>query len=186
MRYILLIILAALIAYLFIDKPLALWLAHYDLGGFKVVTKLGDAALWVVPSLLLYLYFRKSSPPKAKKALYVLGSVAISGIIVDIIKPIIGRARPNELLHHHFYGFEPLTFKASFWSMPSGHSATAFSGFLALALLYPKYRHLFLALATLTALSRVLLTKHYLSDVLIGSTIGALTAIWLYKRFFHV
>ena len=185
MRYAPFIILAAIIAYLFIDKPLTLWLAHYDLGAFKVITKLGDAALWVIPSLLIYLYFRKRSPQKAKKALYLLGSVAISGIIVDILKPLIGRARPKELLHHHFYGFDPFTFKASFWSMPSGHSATAFSGFVALALLFPKYRYLFLALATLTALSRVLLTKHYLSDVLIGSTIGALTAIWLYKRLFH-
>ena len=186
MRYILFITVSTIITFLFIDRSLALWLAHHDLGAFKIVTKLGNAALWVVPSLLLYLYFRKSSPQKAKKALYVLGSVAISGLIVDIIKPIIGRARPKELLHYHFYGFDPLTFKASFWSMPSGHSATAFSGFVALALLYPKYRYLFLALATLTALSRVLLTKHYLSDVLIGSTIGALTAIWLYKRLLHV
>ena len=184
MRYAPFIILAAIIAYFFIDKPLTLWLSHYDLVAFKVVTKLGDAAFWVVPSLLLYLYFKKSSPQKAKKALYVFGSVAISGIVVDILKPIIGRARPKELLHHHFYGFDPFTFKASFWSMPSGHSATAFSGFVALAFLFPKYRYLFFSLATLTALSRVLLTKHYLSDVLVGSTIGALTAWILYKKIF--
>jgi len=185
MRYLAFIIIAAFSAYFFIDKPLALWLSQHDFALYQYITKLGDAVLWIVPSLLLYLYFRKKTPQKAKKALYVLGSVAISGIVVDILKPLIGRARPKELLHHHFYGFDPFTFKASFWSMPSGHSATAFSGFVALAFLYPKYRYLFFAFATLTALSRVLLTKHYLSDVLIGSTIGALTAIWLYKRLFH-
>ena len=174
----------AAVSIFYFDKTFALFFHSHHFTFFEPITTLGNAALWLVPSLLLWLLWRKSALKRAKKALFVFGSVAISGIIVDILKPLIGRARPKELFYHNFYGLDPLTFKASFWSMPSGHSATAFAAGMSLALLYPRYRWLFFVAAAIVAFSRVALTKHYLSDIIIGSLIGALTALWLYKRMF--
>ncbi|MRI83442.1 MAG: phosphatase PAP2 family protein [Nitratiruptor sp.] len=177
-------LLLAGVTFFWFDPLLATILHHYASPGWRAITALGNAAFALAISLGLYLLWRTRNPQQAKKALYVLASVALSGLIVDILKPLIGRARPKLLFNEGFYGFEPLTFKASYWSMPSGHSATAFALGVSLALLFPRYRLLWLALAGLVALSRVILGKHYPSDVLIGSLIGALTAWWLYRRIF--
>ncbi len=185
MKKILVIFLLAALSIFFLDRPVALFFHNHYVSFFKPITALGNAALWLIPTLLLWLFLRKTRPYQAKNALFVFGSVVISGLIVDILKPIIGRARPKVLFHEDFFGIDPLTFKASFWSMPSGHSATAFAVGVSLALLFPRYRIPILIASTLVAFSRIALTKHYLSDVIVGSAIGALTALWLYKRMFH-
>ncbi|WP_366927996.1 phosphatase PAP2 family protein [Sulfurovum sp.] len=40
---------------------------------------------------------------------------------------------------------------------------------------------LFIVLALMIGLSRILLTAHYPSDVLFGAFIGIMTAIWMYN-----
>lgn len=182
LRLSLILIAIATLSFFLLDQEAARFFAKHDFTFLKPITALGNAAWIVALSLLAWLYFKKRDETKAKKALFVFLSVALSGLIVDILKPIIGRARPKLLMHENFFGFEPLTFKASFWSMPSGHSATAFALGVSLALLYPRYRFFFIALATLVAFSRIALIKHYPSDVIIGSLIGAISAIWLYDK----
>ena len=64
-------------------------------------------------------------------------------------------------------------------SFASGHAVTAFSLALALSFLFPKYRvPLFLAAAAVAA-SRVLLTAHFLGDVVFGAYIGIATVLVL-------
>ncbi len=118
------------------------------------------------------------------KAGFVFATVAISGIIVNIIKPIFGRIRPHIYFEKGEAGFEPLTLGHSFASFPSGHSATAFGFFVALAIMYKSYRYFFLFLAAMIAFSRIAIVRHYPSDVLIGSLVGALTTVFLYERYF--
>ncbi len=64
------------------------------------------------------------------------------------------------------------------YSFPSGHTAMSFLFAVVLSDMYPKYMYLFYTIAVLTALSRLYLGVHYLSDVvggaLIGITIGVL------------
>lgn len=68
---------------------------------------------------------------------------------------------------------------AEFWeggrSFPSGHSATSFAFAAAIAHYYPHNRWIkwgAYALATGVTLSRYPAKKHYLSDILVGATIG--------------
>jgi membrane-associated phospholipid phosphatase len=59
-------------------------------------------------------------------------------------------------------------------SFPSGHAATAFCVFLMLAF-FVKQRwatYTFLALALLTAFSRVYISQHFIQDTIVGSWIG--------------
>jgi len=184
MTKIFLTLLLAIISYLFIDKELALFFYKHHFTLFKPLTATGNAAPWIVGSLAFYLFYRKKEPLFAKKALYLLSSIAISGIITDIIKPLIARPRPKVWLSEHLYNPQFLEFKASFWSMPSGHTTTAFAAATALSLLLPKYRFLFFLWAFLVGFSRIALTKHFLSDTIIGALIGTLTALILYNYFF--
>lgn len=57
-------------------------------------------------------------------------------------------------------------------SFPSGHAAAAAGWTVALALMFPRAKWIFVAVAALACAQRVECGAHYLSDVLIGSGIG--------------
>ncbi|OYW31113.1 MAG: hypothetical protein B7Z47_02090, partial [Chthoniobacter sp. 12-60-6] len=61
--------------------------------------------------------------------------------------------------------FDWFAMRATYASFPSGHSAIIFSTAVAFAVLFPRARTILLALAGLVAISRVVLSSHYPSDV---------------------
>ncbi len=67
-------------------------------------------------------------------------------------------------------------------SFPSGHSATAFGAMGVLSLVFKRLRLFFLLAGSLIAFSRIPTLHHYLSDVLIGSTFGMASSIFIYNR----
>src|SRR5262249_52921928 len=83
-------------------------------------------------------------------ALYLFLAVAISGISNDIIKLIVGRARPMIDVRD----LRPFTFGYDYQSFPSGHAAIAFALALALGAMMPRFRWLFLVYAIAIAASR--------------------------------
>ncbi|MDD3597464.1 phosphatase PAP2 family protein [Sulfuricurvum sp.] len=177
---------SAFLSYLYLDKSLALYCHQIHSLWVKklffLLTQIGDSKYTLIPLAIFYLIYRKFNTLIARKLLYLFSVVAFSGILVDIIKVIVARMRPKMLFLYDQYEFVWFKTGSSFNSFPSGHSATAFSFFVALSLLYPKYRYLFFALAALVVSSRVVLSAHYLSDVLIGSLIGGLSALWIHRK----
>ncbi|NPA04012.1 MAG: phosphatase PAP2 family protein [Epsilonproteobacteria bacterium] len=176
----------AFLSVLYLDAPLAYYFHNNHLAIFKSITELGNAFYYLVGFLGLFLWFRyKEKLDKAVEMLYLFFSVFLSGVLVAIPKILIGRPRPKLFFQGESFYPQWLEFKGSLWSMPSGHSATAFAVGVGLALLYPRYRWFFIALAALVAISRVVLTKHYLSDIIVGALIGGLTSWWLYRKVFN-
>jgi len=116
-------------------------------------------------------------------AFYVFASVAIAGIIANLSKNVIGRARPKLYAEQGDFSFHFLSFNADWASFPSGHATTAMALGLALALLFPRFRWVFLTLGFWIAVSRLFVGAHYPSDVLGGAVLGGVTA-WLLARFF--
>ncbi|MHB8066874.1 MAG: phosphatase PAP2 family protein [Desulfobaccales bacterium] len=122
----------------------------------------------------------------SRNLLYICVTGAVAIVIGEGLKYLLGRYRPIMLFEQNLYG---LSFFASKWALtstPSGHTVRAFSLLTALSLLCRRgaATALFLSLATLIGLSRILLTDHYPSDVLFGAYIGICTALWTYKYFF--
>ena len=117
---------------------------------------------------------------------FLFGSVAGSGILVNIVKLFIGRARPKLMDSVGAIHFEPFTGGYDFASMPSGHSATMGAVTLALMLWFPGLRWLILPIGLLAAATRIAAKAHYPSDVVSGFAIGVLFALlfsrWLGKR----
>jgi undecaprenyl-diphosphatase len=93
-----------------------------------------------------------------------------------LLKRLAGRRRPCAIEPHAWADLLP----PDRFSFPSGHSMTAFSLCVSLALSYPVLLGALLACALSVAASRILLGMHFLSDVVAGSVLGALVgyAAW--------
>lgn len=93
-----------------------------------------------------------------------------TGMAVGIIKLIVGRTRPDDGQgSRHFRPF------SGNFSFPSGHAATAFALVTPWLYYYPNpVTYLLLVLPASTAISRMVLDRHWFTDVLTGSVMGLL------------
>lgn len=180
-RWIAAILIAATVSYLFFDRSIALYCAQTCRGEyndfFRTVTELGVSTPYLVVSGLLYLYFYtiRKTPRYAHNAKFIFLAVAVSGIAADVVKVIAGRFRPSLFLEQGLYGFDFFHLKAAMLSFPSGHTATAFALAAVIALYWPRWALVGWGMAIMVGLSRITLTMHYTSDVLVGALIGIMT-----------
>jgi undecaprenyl-diphosphatase len=114
-------------------------------------------------------------------ALYVFAAVASSGIVANVCKYVIGRARPRYFDQTGTVSFDLFSGDASWASFPSGHATTAMALGVSLALLFPRFRWIFLCAGFWIAASRLFLLQHYPSDMLAGCALGG-TVAWLLAR----
>ncbi len=109
-------------------------------------------------------------------------SLAISTVVYTGSKALIRRQRPTRT-------DDPLNFvvpftKKGFTSFPSGHANTAFSVATAFALHYKDVNWVpwvAYSLATLTSVSRLYDDRHWVSDVIIGASIGHFITKGIYR-----
>lgn len=183
-----LVLLLCTMTYMFADIQAALWFnAQKESLAWKVfsfITLFGESQWYLIPGILLFIVLRKNKPLIAFKGLYLFTAVAVSGIAADIIKFIAGRARPKLWFSDQLYLFDFFHTEAEWTSFPSGHSATAFSAAIVLAIYYPRWRIAFFCTAALIACSRIVLTKHYISDVIAGSFLGIASTVLIYNQYF--
>jgi len=159
------------------------------------LTTTGDAKWYLIPTgigVLAATFLRARAAGRAARRLwgwcaaaagFVFGAIALSGILVNVVKVLVGRPRPKLLDMEGALGFSPFTFDADFHSFPSGHANTLLALGLALAFLLPRYRRWFISIAAVLALSRVAVNAHYLSDLVAGGALAVPTTAWLRGRF---
>lgn len=129
---------------------------------FARVTHLGDGLAALALSAALWPHDRDTAQLVVNAGLRV-------GVASVVLKSIISRARPYE----DAADCAPYRFGlASCVSMPSGHTATAFSMAHVLAHQYPKQSWLWYGLAVLAGWSRVETNNHWPSDVVAGALLG--------------
>lgn len=178
----------AVLLYLFLDLPVARYFMTINGGTketFAFITKLGQADIYLIPAFLFFIFYRKRNLLLSRRALYLFCVVATAGLFVDIVKVISGRFRPTLYFSNGWYGFDFFRLQSDYLSFPSGHSATAIGVAVALGTIYPAIRYPLLAVALCISASRVIISSHYMSDVLVGSLIGGITAAFLYRLYFR-
>ncbi|MFN3075846.1 MAG: phosphatase PAP2 family protein [Alphaproteobacteria bacterium] len=180
--------------------PVVAWYCKRHVGGaveafFRAVTTLGEGGFWYAAAGLVLagnwlLAVREGTTERghrlrchARSAWFMIASMAASGLVLSLTKFSLGRYRPRALFDSGLYGFDPFSTHWAMNSFPSGHSQTIWSAMIALSFLFPRYRTAFLATAVLVSLSRVVLSVHYPSDVLMGSYLGIAVTLWLRRRF---
>jgi membrane-associated phospholipid phosphatase len=179
-------LLLIILSYYFVDVPVAIFCRHIDqniLQVFNWITELGISTWYLVASLFLFVIFRfyRKNRVNANRALFIFSAVALSGIAAIVVKLTIARYRPIIFFEKGVYGFDFFNGGYEYNSFPSGHAATIFSLATAMSIFWPKYRAFFFVVAFAVALSRIVLTSHFVSDVIAGALIGSLTVLLLKK-----
>jgi undecaprenyl-diphosphatase len=108
---------------------------------------------------------------------FVFLAVGIPGLLVAIVKRLVGRARPLVDGSVDQFLFRPFGWTVEYASLPSGHATTAGAAAFALGALWPRARPLFWAYAAVIMASRVVVTAHHPSDVVAGVAVGAFGAL---------
>ncbi|WP_181409755.1 phosphatase PAP2 family protein [Martelella alba] len=111
-----------------------------------------------------------------QQALYVFAALASAAFAANIIKRLIGRARPELFDSLGFFHFGGGLMSYAHQSFPSGHSTAAGAFFMAMSMLAPRYRPLFVSFALFFGFARIAAGAHYPSDVAAGLVFGAWVA----------
>jgi membrane-associated phospholipid phosphatase len=175
------------VSYFIWDIPLAHYsrgLSNYVLGIAQLITILGESRWYYILFIPAYLLFRFAWKNKlwSMRILFLFTAITASGLISTFIKWLAGRYRPN-MLEEGLFGFNFFGVGYELTSFPSGHSITAFTLAAAISFLSPRWSIVAFILAIMIAMSRVLITAHYLGDVIGGAGIGILCTLAV-KYFF--
>lgn len=129
--------------------------------------------------ILIVVGFYRESRKLWENSLAVLVGTLFGGLIVDLLKMIIARPRPYEVLSDVY-----LVGEASGASFPSGHS-TFYAFFVSYLLIrvIKRRQMIWVTLAFLGGFVRVYQGFHYPSDVVGGWVLGAVLG-WLLAFFF--
>ncbi len=105
------------------------------------------------------------------------------GLTANVFKLLIGRERPkyfdmaSDAATDAFSGFLPFLYEgSSLKSFPSAHTASGVAFAVVLTHIFPRGKWLFGVLAVLVAIQRIEVCEHFVSDVLVGATVGWLVS----------
>jgi undecaprenyl-diphosphatase len=134
----------------------------------RTLTRAGDMDAWLAHAAILVA----TSTITAAGLRYMAASGLIATLVAAVLKRTIRRPRPRQLEA----GLGGSLADPDAFSFPSGHSAVAFAVATAAVRTAPAIGPAELTLAVGIAFSRIYLGAHYPIDVLMGITIGVVSA----------
>ncbi len=186
-----LLFLAAILPVFLIDQSVTLWFREFRNANPDItqILKYIDRAAYYAAhgtpliggALLIYLfgrYYDRQWTMQFGRTL-LIGFIS-AGVSVQVIKHILGRARPRITDQLLFIG---PAFRGSYDSFPSGHAAMAFCLAYICSGYFPRYRALFYLYGLFVCFGRVDSASHFPADVLGGALLGVIVARIIEKRF---
>jgi len=130
---------------------------------------------WKIPLAVMVVLLATFGKRKGRIAvvLLVIGVALSDQICNTVVKPLVGRMRPCNVLDN----VRLLVNCIHSLSFPSSHATNIFTGTLILSYIYRRLQIPLMIIAILVAYSRIYVGVHYPLDVLIGSLLGILCAL---------
>jgi membrane-associated phospholipid phosphatase len=162
---------------------------------FSNITNIGRSNWMLIPTgaaIALALVLKRRHASFRNSAAYgliastvgfVFVSVGGAGLIANLTKNIIGRARPKLFDTMGTLDFKLFAFSPDYASFPSGHATNIFAFATVIAMLWPRGRVLLYTVAVWIAASRVLIGEHYFTDVVVGAILGTTFPYLVRERF---
>ena len=163
-----------ILSILYFDIPIAYYFHVFDLKSnlllLNWLAKFGLGMLYLVLFFVLALFFRYFYCNKKweERVWFLWLCIFIPNIICLGLKIILGRALPVLLFSKQEYGFYGFQLHADYWAFPSGHTTTIMGLVFGLSILFPRYFYAFIVSGFALVFSRIILTHHYFSDVMIA------------------
>ncbi len=138
-----------------------LWLLFYSLRKFRRPTlAMEKAQSWALRGFLAFV---------------------VSGVLVQLLKHVIGRKRPYADGALSGHQFEPFTTNYEFHSLPSGHSQVLFTAATILSAIWPRVWWVWLSVAATFSATRVITLNHWVSDVIAGAAVGLFGTVLTFR-----
>ncbi len=159
---------------------------------FGCVTRLGQSDWLLIPSALLVMAVASGDwrrPSRVVAAAWAeIGAfagvffvaIALPGLVADIVKPLVGRVRPDSLTNGT-QAFAPFHFGYAHASFPSGHADTMAALAVVVMLAFGARALPVVVGAMIVAMSRVVIGVHYFSDVAAGVLLGGAVAYFVVR-----
>jgi len=170
------------VVWLVVDEPMLAWAegiqSDFTEDAIRIVNRFGggmNPVLIVAFFLVAGVAYRERRWVQYAIAMGISGLTA--GILAQIVKHLVGRARPELWLGASHYA------PGSSTSFPSGHTVGAFAlaGVLVFASRNLPLRVIAFLLALAVGMSRIFAFRHWASDVFASMTLGLVTA-WVVTR----
>lgn len=173
-----------------LDGPIARFFDTHRLGGdprreLEALQQYGQATCSVILAIVLWI----QSPARRRELWNWAAAALIAWLAVFTLKIFVGRPRPEfndpgvflgpfgqypldpgKGVHHAWELWAGIG--SRLWSMPSSHTAYACVASVFLAYIYPRLRTLFVILAVIVGLGRIIAHAHYVTDVIAGAALG--------------
>lgn len=155
---------------------------------FAFITRWGESDWVLIPSLtlavvlsLLALAVKRWRIHRALIRLmqvfaFIFVGVGLPGLVCNIAKRAIGRARPEMFDQVGTYAFHPFAWSYRFEGFPSGHATTSSALAVVIWCLWPRWWLVGVVYAALIIVSRPIVGMHYPTDVFAGLVLGTLGA----------
>lgn len=131
-------------------------------------------AVWILLALLaIFILPKKYRKAGVSMAFALLLSLLMCNLVM---KNLFMRVRPFNV-DSTFSNLYNVFATIKDWSFPSGHTSASFAGAVAVFMWYKKEGGCLLVLAVLISLSRLYLTVHYPTDVLVSMLLGSLYGV---------
>ncbi len=179
-KYLFVMILVLPLFFSHIDKAAIGWLKEFHQNNSSthaliqyadnLMDYISNGLTLIIFSLALYAFgrfFHNDGLHRVGRALFI--GLVSAGISVQILKHLIGKARPRLTDHALFIG---PSFKGGYDSFPSGHTTLAFCLAAILSDYIPGYRFILYLFAVVVGIYRIDVFSHFPSDVLAGAFTG--------------
>jgi membrane-associated phospholipid phosphatase len=160
-----------IVGFFFVDQPVMLFVRDCPLDRnqrlfLKWLTRPPEAFVILSPFVLLAgLLRRRLSPwgPTEKAAVAAAVSTLLTALAALVLKITFGRSTD---------GFHPFHLGAAFWMFPSGHTACTLSVIVVAQTAFPRWRLCCWSLAGVVAVTLMVLSYHFVGDILGGTFLG--------------